>query len=238
MAGLEVVNLRVRVSGREIIRGVSFTVQQGSVVAMMGPNGSGKSTLALSLAGHPRYEVVGGRILLNGEDITAMKPEERARRGLFLGFQIPPALEGVTVRSLLSAVLPAHGLEYSEDSAARVLEKVALPPSYLERQVNVGFSGGERKRLEVAQALMLKPKAIVLDEPDSGLDVDGVRILAGTLRELAGSGAGVLLITHNPMTVEVVQPQRVLVLVSGLIVAEGSVELARRISESGYPGAA
>ncbi|MEM0258061.1 MAG: Fe-S cluster assembly ATPase SufC [Thermofilum sp.] len=238
MVGLEVVNLHVRVSGREVVRGVSFSVPQGSVVAMMGPNGSGKSTLALSLAGHPRYEVVEGKILLNGEDVTALKPEERARRGLFLGFQAPPALEGVSVRALLSAVLPAQGLEYSEDQVVRALGKMALPPSYLERQVNVGFSGGERKRLEVAQALVLKPRVVVLDEPDSGLDVDGVRLLAVALGELAGSGTGVLLITHNPMTVEIVRPQKVLVLVSGLIAAEGGVELARTISEKGYPGAA
>lgn len=204
----------------------------------MGPNGSGKSSLALSIMGHPRYEVLEGKVLLDGEDLTGLKPEERAGRGLFLGFQSPVALEGVTVRSFLNTVLSLRGLEYSEDVLKGSFERMALPPSYLERQVNVGFSGGERKRFEVVQALLLKPAAAVLDEPDSGLDVEGIRFLAAAVRELANLGASVLLITHNPMTVDIVQPERVLVMVSGLIVAEGGAELSRKIAENGYPGAA
>ncbi len=227
-------NLHVSVDGREIVHGVSFTAPKGAITVIMGPNGSGKSTLLLALMGHPRYTVTEGRALLDGEDLLALKPHERARKGLFLAFQSPPELPGVKVYSFLSEAAGRLGLSVDKRIEA-VLEEVGLPRDYSDRSVHVGFSGGERKRFEVAQALLFEPKVVMLDEPDSGLDIDGLRMLSEKLRKLAASGKAVLLVSHNPKTIDYVKPNRVLVLVSGRLVAEGGLDLAKRIEDEGFP---
>ncbi len=234
MDGLVVENLHVSVDGREIVHGVSFTAPKGAITVIMGPNGSGKSTLLLALMGHPRYTVTEGRALLDGEDLLALKPHERARKGLFLAFQSPPELPGVKVYSFLAEAAGRLGLSVDKRIEA-VLEEVGLPRDYSDRSVHVGFSGGERKRFEVAQALLFEPKVVMLDEPDSGLDIDGLRMLSEKLRKLAASGKAVLLVSHNPKTIDYVKPNRVLVLVSGRIVAEGGLDLAKRIEDEGFP---
>ncbi len=234
MDGLVVENLHVSVDGREIVHGVSFTAPKGAITVIMGPNGSGKSTLLLALMGHPRYTVTEGRALLDGEDLLALKPHERARKGLFLAFQSPPELPGVKVYSFLAEAAGRLGLSIDKRIEA-VLEEVGLPRDYSDRSVHVGFSGGERKRFEVAQALLFEPKVVMLDEPDSGLDIDGLRMLSEKLRKLAASGKAVLLVSHNPKTIDYVKPNRVLVLVSGRIVAEGGLDLAKRIEDEGFP---
>lgn len=238
MGGLVVEDMHVAVDGREVVRGVSFRAPKGEVTVIMGPNGSGKSTLLLSLMGHPRYTVTAGRALLDGEDILSLKPHERARKGLFLALQSPPELHGISVGNLLLEAASRLGLNLEWGAVAAALESVGLPRQYADRYVHVGFSGGERKRLELAQALALDPKVVMLDEPDSGLDIEGVRVLASKLKELAEKGKAVLLVSHNPKTIEYVAPDRVLVLVAGRIVAEGGVELARRVEEEGFPGVA
>ncbi len=234
MGGLEVDGLTVSVEGRRVLRGVSLSVRGGEVAVLMGPNGSGKTSLALTIAGHPRYAVEEGRILIDGEDVTGLKPEERALRGLFLAFQSPPAFEGVRVRTLLREVAARRGAPSDEQALAAALGRVGLPAGVLDRELYRGFSGGEKKRLEVAQALLFRPRVAVLDEPDSGLDVEGVKIVAGLARELAGAGAAVLLITHSARTAELVAPDRVLVMLGGRIVAEGGLELVKAVEEGGY----
>lgn len=234
MSGLEIEGIHVRVNGELVLRGVTLRVPRSSVVVLMGPNGSGKSTLAYAVMGHPRYRVERGRILLDGDDVTGLKPEERALKGLFLAFQSPPTVESVKVGTLIREALARRGFPFSEAEVIALLERVGLNRSYLLRGVHDGFSGGERKRMELAQALALKPRFIVMDEPDSGLDVEGVKLLASEVAGLAESGAAVLVITHNPRTAEILAPDKVAVLVSGRIAAEGGLELAREIGERGY----
>ncbi|PLJ78509.1 Fe-S cluster assembly ATPase SufC [Infirmifilum sp. SLHALR2] len=234
MEGLVVENLTVAVEGKRIVRGASFTAPKGVVTVIMGPNGSGKSTLLLALMGHPRYTVTEGRALLDGEDLLALRPEERARRGLFLAFQSPPELPGVKVFNFLVEAAGKLGVSV-KDKVESSLEEVGLPREYAYRSVHVGFSGGERKRFELAQALVFNPKVVMLDEPDSGLDIDGLRMLAEKVRQLASSGKAVLLVSHNPTTIEYVKPDKVLIMVSGRIVAQGGLELARRVEAEGFP---
>ncbi|QOJ78884.1 Fe-S cluster assembly ATPase SufC [Infirmifilum lucidum] len=234
MDGLVVENLHVSVDGKEIVRGVSFTAPKGVITVIMGPNGSGKSTLLLALMGHPRYTVTGGRVLLDGEDLLALKPHERAQKGLFLAFQSPPELPGVKVYSFLDEAAKRLGLSVDRPIES-ILEGVGLPRGYADRSVHVGFSGGEKKRFEVAQALFFEPKVVMLDEPDSGLDIDGLRMLSEKLRELVAKGRAVLLVSHNPKTIEYVKPDKVLALVSGRIVAEGGLDLVERIESEGFP---
>ena len=204
----------------------------------MGPNGSGKSTLAFTLMGHPRYRVIDGNIFLDGESIVNLRPEERARRGIFLVFQSPLEIKGVKVRSLLSEILEkrfgeATGKNF-EAVMAEALNSVGLSAEHLEREVHRGFSGGEKKRLEVAQAIVLEPKILLLDEPDSGLDVEGVRLLAEKISELKDKEAGVLLVTHYPRMLKHLDVDRVYVLVNGHITASGGPELAFEVEEKGY----
>ncbi len=241
---LETIELVAGPEDKIVLRGVTLKVPRGSVVALMGPNGSGKTTLAYTIAGHPAYRVAKGRIILEGEEITSLPPHERARKGLMLGFQNPPEIPGVRLLNFLAAAYNRRfniqekliGSPRPElvKQAREYAIKLGLSEDFLQREVNVGFSGGERKRAEMLQVLLLKPKYVILDEPDSGLDVDGVRMVADAIRRLVDDGVGVLIITHYARILQFVEPDHVAVLVNGVIVDEGGPELARRIEQEGY----
>ena len=229
---------------KTVLHGVDIKIPPGNIVALMGPNGSGKTTLAYTLMGHPRYRVESGDVILDGEPVTKLPPHERARRGLMLGFQNPVEVPGVRFINFIAAAYNRRfgvnerliGMPQPEllKQARELAERLGLRPDILQREVNVGFSGGERKRAEMLQLLLLRPRYAVLDEPDSGLDVDGVRIIASAIRELVEQGAGVLVITHYARILQFVEPSHVVVMVDGRVVDEGGPELARRIGQEGY----
>jgi Fe-S cluster assembly ATP-binding protein len=247
MATLEIKDLHVTVAGdgegsepREILSGVNLTVKQGETHAIMGPNGSGKSTLAYSVAGHPRYTVTGGSVTLDGADILAMSVDERARAGLFLAMQYPVEVPGVSVTNFLRTSVTAVTGDapklrtWTKDLNA-AFERLSIDPSFLQRSVNEGFSGGEKKRFEVLQLELLKPKIAVLDETDSGLDVDALRVVsAGVNRVREAGSTGTLLITHYTRILNYINPDYVHVFVGGRIVAEGGPELADVLEAEGY----
>src|ERR1041384_7808807 len=214
MKELRVENLRVAVGDQEIVRGLSLRVPRGEVHALMGPNGSGKSTLAKVLAGHPDYHVTSGKILMDGEDILELEPDERARRGLFLAFQYPSEVPGVTIANFLRAALQSRLPEGEEleatDYYARLYEKMELlgmDRSFTSRAVNEGFSGGEKKRTEILQMAMLEPQYAVLDETDSGLDIDALRIVSDGVNALRGEERGFLIITHYTRILNYIEPE-------------------------------
>jgi Fe-S cluster assembly ATP-binding protein len=232
-------DLHVNVEGKEILKGVNLTVERGQVHALMGPNGSGKSTLAHTLMGHPRFEVTQGRVLLKGEDILSLPADERARRGMFLGFQYPVEIPGVKVRHFLRmAVRATKGEEPSvTEFRKQLFEKMALlemDRSFSERYVNEGFSGGEKKRNEILQMAMLEPEMAILDETDSGLDIDALRSVASGMNKLAGPHMGMLLITHYQRILNYIDPHFVHVLFDGRIVRSGGMELAQELEAKGY----
>jgi len=232
-------DLHVSVEGKEILKGVNLTVERGQVHALMGPNGSGKSTLAHTLMGHPRFQVTQGQVLLKGEDILSLPPDERARRGMFLAFQYPVEIPGVKVRHFLRmAVKASKGEEPSvTEFRKQLFEKMALlemDRSFSERYVNEGFSGGEKKRNEILQLAMLEPEMAVLDETDSGLDIDALRAVADGINKLAGPQMGMLLITHYQRILNYVDPHFVHVLFDGRVVRSGGMELARELEAKGY----
>jgi Fe-S cluster assembly ATP-binding protein len=232
-------DLHVNVEGKEILKGVNLTVERGEVHALMGPNGSGKSTLANTLMGHPRFEVTQGRVLLKGEDILSLPADERARRGMFLGFQYPVEIPGVKVRHFLRmAVRATKGEEPSvTEFRKQLFEKMALlemDRSFSERYVNEGFSGGEKKRNEILQMAMLEPEMAILDETDSGLDIDALRSVANGMNKLAGPHMGMLLITHYQRILNYIAPHFVHVLLAGRIVRSGGMELAQELEAKGY----
>src|SRR3954468_21834723 len=250
MSTLEIRDLHVEVeteSGpKEILRGVDLTVSSNETHAIMGPNGSGKSTLAYSIAGHPKYVVTAGEVLLDGEDVLAMSVDERARAGVFLAMQYPVEVPGVSVSNFLRTSATAirgeaPKLRHWVKEVKGAMERLAIDPSFAERSVNEGFSGGEKKRHEVLQLELLKPKIAVLDETDSGLDVDALRVVSdGINRVREGGEVGVLLITHYTRILRYVQPEFVHVFVNGRIVEDGGRELADRLESEGYgrfPGA-
>ncbi|MEY2557028.1 MAG: Fe-S cluster assembly ATP-binding protein [Verrucomicrobiota bacterium] len=241
MNQLSITNLRVSIAGQEIIRGLSLTVPKGEVHAIMGPNGSGKSTLAKVLAGHPDYTVTAGEVLMDGEDILGLAPDERARKGLFLAFQYPSEIPGVTIANFLRAAVQARLPEGEEleatDYYAKLYEKMDLlemDRSFTSRSVNEGFSGGEKKRNEILQLAMLAPKYAVLDETDSGLDIDALKVVAHGVNSLRGPNLGVLLITHYQRLLDYIIPDHVHVMVQGRIVRSGGKELALELEEKGY----
>jgi Fe-S cluster assembly ATP-binding protein len=255
-AELVVKDLHVTVEGKEILKGLNLVVRQGETHALMGPNGSGKSTLAYALMGHPNYVVTGGDILLDGESILGLGPDERARRGLFLAFQYPTAIPGVSLANFLrSAVSSVRGYkerarsEGSADSTIgaelmpmrefrkELMEKMALldmDAAFARRYLNDGFSGGEKKRAEILQMAMLMPRIAVLDETDSGLDIDALRVVAEGVNRLIGPQMGVLLITHYQRLLNYIKPQFVHVQLDGRIVMSGGPELALLLEEKGY----
>ncbi len=241
MALLEVDNLHASVEGKPILNGVSLTIRPGEIHALMGPNGSGKSTLSYALLGHPKYEITSGRVLLNGEDVTALKTNERAAKGMFLAFQYPVAVPGVTVANFLrTAVKAVRGGEVAVKDFRKILKEkmklLQIEESFATRYVNDGFSGGEKKRLEILQMAMLEPKVGILDETDSGLDIDALRIVSEGINRLAGPERGLLLITHYQRILDYVKPHFVHVFAKGRIVKQGGPELARELERQGYEG--
>jgi len=247
MALLEIKNLHVALEdGTEIVKGVDLSVDLNQKHAMMGPNGSGKSTLAYALMGHPAYRVTQGQILLAGEDVTELGADERAQRGLFLAFQYPHAIPGVTVtsflRSAINAIRKARAggeddpipIPEFRDELKVAMEQLKVSRELASRYVNDGFSGGERKRIEVLQLAMLKPRIAVLDETDTGLDIDALKIVAGGVNTLVGPDMGALLITHYQRILSYVEPDFVHVFTDGRIVAQGGPELAHTLEAEGY----
>src|SRR4051794_26789027 len=241
MNELTVENLHVTIADKEIVRGLSLHVPRGEVHAIMGPNGSGKSTLAKVLAGHPDYHVTQGSVTMDGEDILALEADERARRGLFLAFQYPSEIPGVTIANFLRAAVQARLPEGEEleatDYYARLYEKMELlgmDRSFTSRAVNEGFSGGEKKRTEILQMAVLEPQYAVLDETDSGLDIDALKTVAHGVNSLRGPNLGILLITHYQRLLNYIIPDYVHVMVGGRIVRSGRKELALELEERGY----
>jgi Fe-S cluster assembly ATP-binding protein len=247
LALLEIKNLHVALEdGNEIVRGVDLSVNPSEVHAIMGPNGSGKSTLAYALMGHPAYEITDGQILLDGEDVVEMEADERAQRGLFLAFQYPHAVPGVTVatflRSAINAIRKARAggeedpikiPEFRKELTA-AMESLKVPKEMTSRYLNEGFSGGEKKRVEILQMALLKPRIAVLDETDSGLDIDALRIVAEGVRSLVGPDMGAVLITHYQRILNYIEPDYVHVFADGRIVEEGGPELAHKLEAEGY----
>jgi len=236
---LEIRNLHVRIEEREILHGVDLTVEKGQTHALMGPNGSGKSTLANTIMGNPNYEVTDGQIVFNGEDITEADPDERARAGLFMAFQYPATIPGVSVANFLRLAVNARRDEPMKvkDFGKFMRENVnmlRIDPSFVSRYLNEGFSGGEKKRAEILQMAMLKPEIAVLDETDSGLDIDALRIVADGVNALSGPDLGSLIITHYTRILNYVRPDHVHIMLDGRIVREGGPELADELEEKGY----
>ena len=236
---LEIQNLHVRTEDREILHGVDLVVKKGETHALMGPNGSGKSTLANTLMGNPTYEVTEGRILLNGEDLTEAAPDERARAGLFLAFQYPASIPGVSVANFLRMAVNAHREEPIKVKEFGVLlkenvELLKIDRSFTKRYLNEGFSGGEKKRAEILQLAMLRPQFAVLDETDSGLDIDALRVVSEGVNAMRDEERGFLIITHYTRILNYVRPEFVHIMLDGRIVREGGAELADELEEKGY----
>ena len=236
---LAIEDLHVAVDGNPILRGVDLSTGRGEIHALMGPNGSGKSTLAKVLMGHPAYEVTGGRIYFDGEDVTEADPPSRARMGMFLAFQYPEEIPGVSVVNFLRTALSNRtGIDYTVlELRLRVMDAMAalgMDSSFADRYVNQGFSGGERKRNEVLQMAVLEPELAIMDETDSGLDIDALGIVAEGVNRLAGPERTFLIITHYQRLLDHITPDAVHVLVDGRIVASGGAELARRLELEGY----
>jgi Fe-S cluster assembly ATP-binding protein len=239
---LEIQNLHVRVEGGdEILYGVDLRVAKGETHALMGPNGSGKSTLANTIMGNPSYEITEGRIRLNGEDLTEADPDERARAGVFMAFQYPATIPGVSVANFLRMAVNAgreEPIKVKEfgDLLRRNMEMLRIDPQFTKRYLNEGFSGGEKKRAEILQLAMLRPEIAVLDETDSGLDVDALRIVSEGVNELRGPEMGTLIITHYTRILNYVRPDFVHIMLDGRIVREGGAELADQLESEGYEG--
>ncbi|MFC7735853.1 Fe-S cluster assembly ATPase SufC [Roseomonas sp. GCM10028921] len=242
---LSIENLTAEVDGKEILKGLTLEVPDGEVHAIMGPNGAGKSTLSYALSGREGYEITGGSVTLNGQDLLEMEPEERAAAGLFLAFQYPVELPGVGnanfLRTALNAIRRTRGeaevdaMQFLKLARARMRE-LSMPEDMLKRGVNVGFSGGEKKRNEILQMALLQPKIAVLDETDSGLDIDALRIVADGVNAMRGPNFSALVITHYQRLLNHIVPDRVHVLADGRIVASGGPELAHRLEAEGYAG--
>jgi Fe-S cluster assembly ATP-binding protein len=244
MADLEIRNLHVRAGDKQILKGLDLFVGAGEIHALMGPNGSGKSTLANVIMGHPNLEVTEGQILFNGEDITEADPDERARAGLFMAFQYPVAIPGVTVAKYLRMVINAHreargepaiSLKDFRKTVEAAMALTNVPREFSNRYLNDGFSGGEKKRMEILQLALTRPALAVLDETDSGLDIDALNTVAHGVNEVAaGSDMGVLIITHYQRILHLVKPQFVHIMFEGRIVKEGGPELVETLERKGY----
>jgi Fe-S cluster assembly ATP-binding protein len=244
-AVLEVRNLHVSIDGKPILKGVNLTVKQGEVHALMGRNGSGKSTLAYALMGHPAYTVDEGQIIFEGKDVLEMEPDERSRAGLFLAFQYPIAIPGVTVANFLRTAINARRKAANADDKGisipefrkfltAKMERLGIDTKFAGRYLNEGFSGGEKKRAEILQLASLEPKIAILDETDSGLDIDALRVVAGGINELIGPELGVLVITHYEQFLNYIKPEFVHIMYDGRIVEEGGFDLAEKIQAQGY----
>jgi len=238
-AELIIKDLHVSVEGNEILKGISLEIKQGEVIALMGPNGSGKSTLAYAIMGHPKYEITKGEIKFNGENLLEMSPDKRARAGLFLSFQYPSEISGVTVTSFLRTALAAKKgekpdiLEFQEllDDKFDLLK---IDSAFASRYLNEGFSGGEKKRMEILQMAVLEPKIAILDETDSGLDIDALKTVAEGVNTLVNNNMGALIITHYQRILNYIKPDRVIIFSDGKVIKEGGAELVAELEEHGY----
>jgi Fe-S cluster assembly ATP-binding protein len=238
-AELEIQDLHVSVEGREILKGVNLTIPTGEVHALMGPNGSGKSTLAYTLMGHPKYEVTQGQVFFRGEDILDLEPDERARRGVFLAFQYPTAIPGVSMGNFLRLALKSvQGKEMPviqfRNLVREKMKLLRMEDNFLGRYVNDGFSGGEKKRAEILQMALMQPKIAIMDETDSGLDIDALRIVSEGVNALRGPDLGILIITHYQRILNYIRPDHVHMLVDGRIVRSGGFELVEALEAQGY----
>jgi Fe-S cluster assembly ATP-binding protein len=236
---LKIENLRVEIDGQEIVKGLDLEVGEGEIHAIMGPNGSGKSTLANVLMGHPRYEVTGGSITFRGEDAFELEPDERAKLGMFLAFQYPSEVPGVSVANFLrTAVNSVREEELSPMDMYRLIQEkmkiMQMDPKFAERYLNEGFSGGEKKRNEILQMLMLEPKLAIMDETDSGLDIDALQVVAKGVNELRGPEFSAVIITHYQRILRYIEPDRVHVMLDGRIVTSGGKDLAHELEDKGY----
>lgn len=245
MSQLEIRNLHVNVEGREILKGVDLVVRQGEVHALMGPNGTGKSTLAYTLMGHPNYEPTQGEVIFKGQNILELEPDQRSHLGLFLAFQYPVAIPGVTVANFLRTAINAHRkVQNPEDKGISVpefrrllkekMDLLKMDHAFASRYLNEGFSGGEKKRAEVLQMAMLQPEIAVMDETDSGLDIDALRIVSEGVNALRGPNLGVLVITHYQRILNYIKPDYVHIMLDGRIVETGGADLALHLEEHGY----
>ena len=239
---LEVKGLHASVEGKEILKGVDLTISQGETHALMGPNGSGKSTLAYTLMGHPKYHVTSGEVLIDGQNILLLPPDKRVKKGLFLAFQYPVSVQGVSMFTFLRAAYnntrppgtePPNIFEFRE-AVAEKLKMLDMDESFLTRYLNEGFSGGEKKRAEILQMALMQPKFAILDETDSGLDIDALRIVAEGINKVSGPGMGTLLITHYQRILKYVKPQHVHVMFEGRVIESGGEDLSRLLEEKGY----
>jgi Fe-S cluster assembly ATP-binding protein len=244
MADLEIRNLHVQAADKQILRGLDLAVSKGEIHALMGPNGSGKSTLANAIMGQPNLEVTEGQILFKGQDITEADPDERARMGLFMAFQYPVAIPGVTITKYLRMVMNAHrdargepeiSLKDFRKTVEQAMELMHVRKEFASRYLNDGFSGGEKKRLEILQLALQRPEIAILDETDSGLDIDALNTVAYGVNTVAGeSDLGVLIITHYQRILHLVQPDRVSIMYDGRIVKQGGSELVEQLEREGY----
>jgi Fe-S cluster assembly ATP-binding protein len=246
LADFDIKDLRVSVEGREILKGVSLGISRGEVHAVMGPNGSGKSTLSNTLMGHPGYEVTGGQVLYKGRNLLELEPDERARLGVYLAFQYPTVVPGVTMANFLRTALNARrGYDGKDKSKAitprefrallkEPMQTLRMDETFLSRYINDGFSGGEKKRAEILQMAVLKPEIAILDETDSGLDIDSIKFVSEAINQLRGPDLGVLIITHYSRILEFIKPDFVHVLVHGQVVQSGGPEIANQLEKSGY----
>ncbi len=228
---LEIIGLCAEVEGKPILKGLNLSIQKGQIHAIMGPNGAGKSTLARVLAGHPAYEVTSGQVVFKGRDLLAMDPEERARLGLFMSFQYPLEIAGVTNRQFLEAALKALG---KTGDIEKKMAELEIRNEFLDRNVNEGFSGGEKKRNEILQMTLFNPDMAILDETDSGLDIDAMRIVAGGINAMRNEERAMIVITHYQRLLDYVCPDFIHVLANGAIIRTGGAELALELEEKGY----
>ncbi len=245
MANLEISNLHVQIAGKEILKGLNLTVKQGEVHAIMGPNGTGKSTLAYTVMGHPLYEVTEGEVIFDGKNLLELEPDERSRAGIFLAFQYPVAIPGVTLANFLrSAINARRKAQNHEDKGMAIPEfrkmlkekmnLLRMDHSFAGRYLNEGFSGGEKKRAEILQMAALEPRIALLDETDSGLDIDALKIVSEGVNALSGKDLGVMIITHYQRILNYIKPDFVHVMLGGRIVESGGADLAMHLEEHGY----
>ncbi|GKV56958.1 ABC transporter ATP-binding protein [Sporosarcina sp. NCCP-2222] len=241
MATLEIKDLHVEIEGKEILKGVNLTINTGEIHAIMGPNGTGKSTLSSAIMGHPKYEVTSGTVTLDGEDVLEMEVDERAKAGLFLAMQYPSEISGVTNADFLRSAVNARREEGDEISLMKFIRELDNKMDLLEmdqdmatRYLNEGFSGGEKKRNEILQLMMLQPKFAILDEIDSGLDIDALKIVSKGINEMRGEGFGCMIITHYQRLLNYITPDFVHVMMQGKVVKSGGAELAKKLEENGY----
>ena len=243
MTEFEIKNLHVEIDGKEILKGVNLEVSKNEVIAIMGPNGAGKSTLGFTIMGHPKYKITKGQILFKGQDIATLSPDKRAKLGLFLSFQYPSEISGVSVFNFLRTAVnsvkgtPVPVLEFQKN-LWNTMAALKMPNEFAQRSLNEGFSGGEKKRTEILQLAMLKPQIAVLDETDSGLDIDALKTVASGVQTYVGPELGVLLITHYTRILNYIRPTAVHVMKNGRIVKSGGPELAKQLEEKGYEGIA